>query len=248
MDPVSILIVFVVGFVAASFGTLVGGGSLLTIPVLIFLGLPPRLAVATNRLGSFGGTATGLYKFHEKRLIDYRIGFVLGIPALIGAVIGASLVLQVNEILLRYVIGFMTILILLIVMVKPGMGLSKTKSLIKKHRYVVGGITGFLLGMYGGFYGAGSGTFFAYVLILLFGQTFLESAATRKVSMFFMSGMATLVFIISGVVVYSLGIPLLVGSVTGAYVGTHYADRIGNVWIKRLFFVVVLIMGVGLLV
>lgn len=248
MDPASFVIIFVVGFIAASFGTLVGGGSLLTIPALIFLGLPSNTAVATNRFGVIGIPITGWYKFHKKKLIDHRIGFAVGIPALIGSILGANLVLQVNEAILRQAIGIITLLILIFVMVKPQIGLERTKHFIKKYEYVIGGIIGFLLGIYGGFYGAGVGTFFSYLLILLFGQTFLESAGTRKIALFLVSVMAAVIFAINGAIVYSLGIALFVGMLIGSYIGAHYSDKIGNVWIKRLFFVIVLIMGIRLLI
>jgi len=81
MDLVSLLIVFVVGIIGGSYGTLVGGTSIITIPVLIFLGLPPHTAIGTDRLGIAGLTITGWYKFHEKGLINYPIALRLGVAA-----------------------------------------------------------------------------------------------------------------------------------------------------------------------
>jgi uncharacterized membrane protein YfcA len=247
MDFVGVLIIFAVGLIGGSFGTLVGGGSLLTIPTLIFLGLPPRIAVATNRLGVTGGSVSGLYEFHRKRFINYRIGFVVGIPALAGSVLGANIVLQTDEVLLGKIIGVVTILILIFVMAKPEIGLKRAKRLISKNEYLIGGVIGFLLGIYGGFYGAGSGTFFSYLLIMFFGQTFLESAGTRKIALLLMSFTASIVFAINGAIVYYLAVSLFIGMFIGSYLGAHYSDRIGNVWIKRLFFVIVLVMGIRLL-
>ena len=100
----------------------------------------------------------------------------------------------------------------------------------------------FFLGIYGGFYGPGTATFLSYILILLFRQTFLESAATVKIAMLFVTIVAALIFAINGAVDYYLASSMFAGGFIGSYIGAHYSDRIGNVWIRRLFIAVVLIM------
>ena len=241
------VIVFLASIFAALFGTLVGGGSLLTIPLLMFLGLPPHIAIATNRLGVTGLGVAGWYKFGKKKLINYKIAWIIGISALLGSILGANLMLQTNETVLRYVVAGITFVILVFIMAKPKLGIEKTKHIIKNHEYVIGAIIGFFLGIYGGFYGAGVGTFLAYLFILLFGQTFLESAGTRKIPVLLISTMAAIIFAFNRVIVYHVAIVLFAGMFIGSYIGAHYSDRIGNVWIKRLFFVIVLAMVVKLL-
>lgn len=85
------------------------------------------------------------------------------------------------------------------------------------------------------------------MLILFFGQTLLEGAATRKIAQFISTAMAIVIFAIVGVIHYPLGIALFIGNLIGSYIGAHYSDKIGNIWIKRLFIVIVLIMAVKLL-
>ena len=248
MDIINLLIIFVIGGVTSTFGTLVGGGSLITIPTLIFLGLAPHTAIGTNALGITGLLVAGGYKFHQKRMIDYKIGLLIGICALSGAFLGANLVLQINETLLKKVIGLMVIVMLVFIIVNPQLGIRKIKHSIKKSEYLIGAVLSFCLGIYHGFYGAATGTFFSYILILLFKQTFLESAATRKVPTLAAAVMAVIIFAINGVIHYALGIALFVGSSIGSYAGAHYSDKIGNVWIKRLFCVIVFIMAIKLLI
>ena len=101
MDIGSLVIIFLVGLFSAVFGTLVGGSSLITIPVLILLGLPPHSAIGTDRMGVTAIGLAGLYQFHKKGLIRYRIAFILGIPCLVGAVIGANLALQVSPAVMK---------------------------------------------------------------------------------------------------------------------------------------------------
>jgi uncharacterized membrane protein YfcA len=248
MDIFSLVIIFLVGLISNSFGTLVGGGNLITTPALIFLGLPPNVAIGTNRFGANGLIISGLYVFNKKGIINYRIGLTMCIPTLLGSVLGANLVLQFNVVTLRYAIAIITIVFLFFTLLKPEIGIEKTKHVIKKHEYLIGAVLSFFIGIYAGFYGGATGTFVSYVLILLYGQTFLESAATRKTITVLPSLLATTVFAFAGVIMYSFGIALFVGNFIGSYIGAHYSDRIGNVWIKRLFFGIVFIMAVKLVI
>lgn len=248
MDLIHLLIILAVGIIAGSFGTLVGGGGLITIPTLILLGLPPHTAIGTNRLGATGMAIAGWYEFSKKGMINYEIGLTIGIPALLGPILGANLVLKISETILKHVIAIITILILVFIISKPKMGIQKAKHNIKKHEYLIGAVLSLFIFIYSGFYGAGTGALLTYVLILLFGQTFLESAATRKIAQLISTVMAAIIFAISGVISYPLGAALFTGSLIGSYIGAHFSDRIGNIWIKRLFFVIVLIMAIKLMI
>ena len=180
-------------------------------------------------------------------MVNYAFGFMIGIPALLGSMLGVNLVLQMNEVILKRLVATLMIFILVFITVKPKIGLEKTKSMVKNHVYIIGAVLSFFLGVYGGFYGAGTGTFLSYILILLFGQTFLESAATRKIAGFLITTMAAILFGLAGVIDYSLGIALFIGTFTGSFIGAHYSDKIGDVWIKRLFFAIVLTMSIKLM-
>lgn len=237
-----------VGILGGSYGALVGGTSLITIPVLIFLGLPPHTAIGTDRLGITGLTSMGWYKFHEKGLIHYRIALVMGVAALIGSFLGANLVLQISVALLRKIIAIVTVLILILVVGQPKLGVEKKDRIIKRYEYGIGIFISFIVGIYGGFYGAMAGTFLLYILLFIFKQTFLESTATLKLPSFMMTTMAALVFAIKGAIDYPMAAAMFLGCAIGAYVGAHYSDRIGNVWIKRLFILIILIMAIKLLI
>jgi uncharacterized membrane protein YfcA len=246
MDPLSLSIIFFFSIIGGLFGTLVGGTSLITIPVLIFLGLPPHTAIGTDRLGIAGLTTMGWYKFHEKGLINYPISLMMGVSALIGSFLGANLVLEISMAILKKIIAIVTVLILIIVVGQPKLGVEKRDRIIKRHEYGVGIFFSFIIGIYGGFYGAMAGTFLLYVLLFIFKRTFLEGTATLKLSSLMMTTMAALVFAIKGAIDYPLAAAMFLGCAIGSYFGAHYSDRIGNVWIKRLFIAIVLIMVVKL--
>jgi hypothetical protein len=248
MTAIDFIVVFSAGAAASSFGTLVGGGGLITVPTLLFLGLPPQNAIATNRLGMMGLLFAGWYKFHKKGYVDYRIGMLIGIPTLLGAILGANLILQISEPILKRTVAMLTIVVLVIVMTKPQLGIERSIRTIRRPQSIVDAVISFFIGIYGGFYGPACGTFYSYILLLLFGQSYLEAAGTWKIPGLLFSVAAVTIFATSELILYSQATVLFFGSFVGSYVGAHYADLIGNVWIKRLFFLIVLIMSIRLII
>ena len=221
---------------------------MIIIPLLILMGLPPHTALGTDRAGIVGLNISGWYKFNQKKLINYRVGFSMAIPALAGSFLGANLVLQINEAVLKLIIAGLTVLMLIFMILSPDIGIVKIKRPVKNQDYFWGALMTLFVGIYSGFYGAMAGTFLFYILLMWFRQTFLESAATLKVTGFFMNTMAATVFAMNGAVDYSLGIALFAGNFIGSFIGAHYSDRLGNVWIKRLFILIILIMIIKLVV
>ena len=242
-----LLLIYVVGLVGSSFGTLVGGSGLIVVPTLIFLGLSPQSAIATSQFGGAGSAIFGLYEFNRKKLLDVPLGGILAVTAVLGAWLGARIMLRIDPNRLRLFVAGATVAILILFFFKPQAGIQSVTRKRSKRRYALGLPISFLLGVYGGFYGVNLGTFLSYLLILVFGQTFLESAATRKIIGLLLILVAIAVFAAHHVIHYGYGAFLFAGSGTGSYLGAHFSDRIGNVWIRRLFFVVVFILALKLL-
>ena len=126
MDIVPLLIIFIAGLFSAIFGTLVGGSSLITIPLLILLGLPPHPAIGTDRVGVSAIGLAGLYQFHKKGLMRYGIAFILGIPCLLGSFLGANLAFQVSPAVMKKTIAVMTLALLAILVAKTNKGIEKS--------------------------------------------------------------------------------------------------------------------------
>jgi len=122
----------------------------------------------------------------------------------------------------------------------------KSSSSTPKER-VFGHISIFFLGMYNAFFGGGAATFYSYVLILVFGQTFLESAGTRKILTLASAFIASIVYIISGIVNYAFFVTLFTATIIGSYLGSAYAIKKGEKWVRSLFIIIVLLMAVRLL-
>lgn len=248
MEFYKIFVIFFVGLLVSVLSTLVGGSSLLTIPTLILLGLPPHTAIGTDRFGIMGVCLAGWYKFHKKRLINYKVGLSLTLPVIFGSFLGAHLVFEISESVLKLIIIIISIVCLFFLLLNPKLGTERTQQAFGKYEYLIGGLMTFIVGVYVGFYGAMGGTLLLYILILWFGQTFLESAGTLKIAAMMMNAMAAIVFALNDAVAYYLAFPMFCGCFIGSYIGAHYSDRIGNVWIRRLFILLLVILITKLLI
>ena len=242
-----VVIIFVAGFLASLFGTLIGGSSLVTIPTLLLLGCPPHTAIGTDRFGIMGVCSAGWYQFHRKKLIDYRIGLTMAIPVIVGSFIGARLCLEISETVLKWIIISVSLMCMAFLLWNPNLGVEPGQRSAGKNKYAVGMLLTFGVGMYVGIYGAMGGTLLMYILILWFGQTFLESAGTIKIAAFSMNAIAAVVFGLNGAIAYDLALPMFCGCFLGSSIGAFYSDRIGNVWIKRIFFVLLSILIIKLM-
>lgn len=248
MDFTQVALIFVVSTISCSFGTLVGGSSLINIPVMILMGLPPHAAIGTDRVSALGLGLAGLYTFHRKGMMQYRLALIVAIPTLFGAFIGANLALQISPELLNKVIVALTVVLLLVVALNPRLGVvAESNRPLTARRYILGAFLVLLVSIYNGFYGGGGGTLLSYIMILVYQQTFLESAANLKVGTVASFTISTATYAWHGAIHLPFVPAIFAGSCLGSYLGARYSDRLGNVWIKRIFIAVILVMVVKLL-
>lgn len=248
MEILSLFILFIISIFTGIYGTLIGGGALLMIPLLIFFGLSPQAAIGTSKFRSIGSTAVGTYNFAKHRLIDYKVGLMMAISLVIGTAIGSSIVINLNENLVKKLIAIFTLGVLIVILVRKNIGMKEKKIKITLKSWILASILIFFIGIYAGFFGGGYGTIMSYILLFIFGQTFLKSAGTRKIPGIVSDIVAFAIFFINGFFHLIYGIIILIGSSIGAFIGSHYALKIGNEWIRRGFILVVFIMAIKLLI
>src|SRR3989344_6114963 len=179
------IIFFLVGFIASFIGSIAGGGGLISIPLLIFLGLPPQVAVATNKLGSIGLAIGTVAKFLQTKHILWNHVVPLSLIGVAGGYVGSNILLSIDQEILSKIIGVIILALLPFLLFKKDLGVI-TKEPTKVKRFF-GYIAYFLIMIYGGFFGGGGGTFVLYAFIMLFGLTFIEASATSGIPWFFMS-------------------------------------------------------------
>ncbi len=167
--------------------------------------------------------------------------------ASIGSYLGANIVLQVDEKLLKYVIGVLMLSIGCIVVYKKKLGLEERKNDLTKRNYILVAVLIFSLGIYGGFFGAGISTMFTFVFVSFFGMSFIKSAGITRFVVSTLSIIAALIFLINVKIDFLFGIVLAISFVAGAKIGVRLALKAGNIWIRRLFIFLVVVSSIRLL-
>jgi uncharacterized membrane protein YfcA len=241
------IIVIAVGIAAGIINTLAAGGSLLTLPVLMALGLPPNMANGTNRIAIFLQNVVGVTRFHQEKVMDFPAGFRVGLPAAAGAIAGAFIAVNLNDEVMKLAIAGVMILVFFLMLVKPNRW-------IKSHEehppipYWLQAIVFFFVGIYGGFIQAGVGFFLLTGLVLASGFELLKANALKIFIILLYTPIALLIFFLHGDVDLWMGLVLAVGNMTGAWIGTKIAVKGGAVFIRYFVLVAILVAATKLII
>lgn len=247
VDWIIFIIMVLVGVVSGFINTLAGSGSLLTLPLLIFLGLPANVANGTNRVGILLQSLVGVGGFKQKNVFEWSEGIWLTIPATFGALLGALVAVDLNEDLMNKVIGSLMIVMFIVILVKPERWLKEHAGEIKAKPSFLQIIIFTLIGFYGGFIQAGVGFFLLAGLVLGAGFDLLKANAIKVMIVLAFTIVALGVFVINKQVNYTLGIALGAGSMLGAWIATRVAVKQGVKFIRWFLLVAVFGFAVKLL-
>ena len=244
-EIITLLLVLLSGVAAGFFDSVIGAGGLISVPSLIFLGLPPQIAIATDRFGTIGQTLTALFKFWKAKKIVWKYVPILAIISLAGSLIGANILLNIDSKTLESVVGVLILILLPLIFFKKDIGVQRTK--MSKSKMVIGLVIYFFIMIFAGFFGQGTGPMIFYALTFFLGFTMIEVLATGIIPWFVLSISSVVIFAFNGIIDYRIGIVLLIGMALGGYIGAHVALKKGDLWVKRLFVLFVIISGVKLL-
>ena len=235
------------GILAGFINTLAGSGSLLTLPLLMFIGLPPIVANGTNRISIMLQSLVGSMGFRKQGALNMKTGLLLGIPSILGSIAGALIALVINAKMMERAVGVLLILMFFIVLFKPEVWL-KGKNRQEHGRIIwLNFIIFFLIGVYGGFIQAGVGFFLLGGLVLGAGLDLVKANAIKNFLVFLYTPFALAVYMIGHQVDYKAGLILSIGSMTGAWLGTKSAVSWGPVFVRYVLLVAVLVSAVQLI-
>ncbi|MFQ6081264.1 MAG: sulfite exporter TauE/SafE family protein [Candidatus Bathyarchaeia archaeon] len=250
MELVTVIILFIGGLFSGIINTIVGGGSLISVPLLITSGLPAHLAIGTNRFAMVFNTGVGAIDYHRKVKYKIKLALFLAVFASIGSYLGANIVLQIDEKFLKYIIGILMLTMGGIIVYKKKLGLEERKTNLTRRNYIfliLTAVLSFLIGIYGGFFGAGISTMFTFMFASFFGMSFIKSAGITRFIVSILSIIAVLIFLINMKIDFLFGIILAISFIAGAKIGVKLALKAGNIWIRRLFIFLVVISSIRLL-
>ncbi|MCJ1656139.1 TSUP family transporter [Staphylococcus sp. NRL 16/872] len=235
LDMIIIIIVF--GFVAAFIDAVVGGGGLISIPALLAVGMPPALALGTNKLASSFGSLTSAIKFIRSGKVDLSIVLKLFPFIFVFSAGGASLATFLPAEVLKPLVIVILTLVLIYTIFKKDWGDVRTFSKLTFGKAIIFVGLLLLIGFYDGFLGGGTGSFMLFVL-LMFGFDFLSAAGNAKVLNFASNIGALILFIILGQVDFVYGLIMGVSMIFGSYLGAQLAISKGVGYVKLLFIIV----------
>lgn len=247
MSLIVILALCIIYFVVGIFSVSVGGTTLVMVPLLIYAGMDIKTAIATNMLVLIFLSLSGMFGFRKeikKQHLWWLFLFV--IITLISSFLGAKLVLDINEDILKKIIAVIIVLVASTLFVKKEIGLKENDD-ISIWKIVIGLILVFALGVYGGFFSGGYVTILTYVLILFFGLSFLQSAFDTKVINLFSSGIACVIFYLNDLIDFKLGLLFAIFISLGALLGVKFAIKNGNKWIRIVYIIAIIILAIKLL-
>ncbi|WP_438444544.1 sulfite exporter TauE/SafE family protein [Gorillibacterium sp. sgz5001074] len=233
-DLVMLLFLIGAGFAASFIDSVVGGGGLISVPALLFTGLPPGLVLGTNKLAGTLSSLTSSASFFFSGKIQLRTVAALFPLSLIGSVAGAFTVKQIPATFLKPLVVGLLIAVTLYTLCKKNWGNQSQFAGWTMKNALVLGFGSLLLGFYDGFFGPGTGSFLIFLFLLL-GFDFVGASANSKVlNLASNLGSLATFFALRSVNVY-YGLPMGLAMVAGALVGSQVAIRKGSTYVKPLF-------------
>lgn len=241
-----LVLLVIAGFAAGFINTLAGGGSLLTLPMLIFIGLPPNVANGTNRIAIILQNFSAVMGFKSKGVSTFPFNVYLGISALIGALIGAQIAVDIRGEVFNRILAVIMIIVVVIIVFKPKMDLANMEERLTGKQLWLGIIAFFFFGIYGGFINAGLGFIILLFLHYVNKMTLVRSNATKVAVVLIYTLGALVVFILNDKIHWKIGLILSIGNASGAWLASRWSVKKGDKAIKIFLFVMVVVMAVKL--
>ncbi|MBF4501855.1 TSUP family transporter [Savagea sp. SN6] len=232
-----LLILIIFGFLAAFVDSVVGGGGLITLPALLFTGISPTAALATNKLASSIGSFTSSFMFLRSGHLDVKSLMKLFPLSFFGAMLGAYTVSFFDPNVLKPLMLIMLAIIAVYTLMKKDWGsVTQMKHFSTSTALLFAGIIAFI-GFYDGFLGPGTGSFLMFALLWR-GFDFLQAAGNAKVLNFGSNFAALLMFMMLGEVLFVYGLIMGAAQIIGSIVGSRFAMKRGSGYVRILFIVV----------
>ncbi len=233
-----------VGMVAGFVDSIAGGGGIISLPALLATGMPPHLALGTNKLQGSFGSFTAAVNYSRKGLVNRReIPSGILFTAL-GALVGTITVQVLSADFLRHIILVMLVGVFVYTLCSPDLGRIDRRPLMTAPLFF--GLAGMLLGFYDGFFGPGTGSFWTIALVLMLGLNLKKATAHTKIFNFTSNLVALGAFLIGGHVSLSAGLLMGAGQMLGAFLGSRLVIRRGTGFVRGFFLVVVAVTIVKL--
>jgi len=242
----SLILLFLTGLVAGFVDSIAGGGGLISLPVLLSVGIPPQLALGTNKLQGSFGTLSAAITFIRKgtvRLDENVHGIIF---TFLGAVLGAWSIQQIDAGFIQHIIPVLLLFVFFYTLFARDLGTRPGQPKMAENLFFT--LFGLGLGFYDGFFGPGTGSFWTGGLLILMGMDMTKAAGTTRIMNFTSNIVALSLFIMGKNVLYSAGFCMAAGQIIGARAGSGLAIKRGASFIRPIFLTMVFLTIVRLII
>ena len=246
MEWYYILALLGTGLVAGFFNATAGGGSMLSLPLLMFIGLPANVANGTNRVAILFQNIVGVKTFRQKKVLDLATDYRLVIPALAGSIFGALIAVEINAILMEKIIAFLMVGMLLLVLLKPDAWVADHAGAVHPKPTFLQLILFFFIGLYGGFIQVGVGFFLLAALVLGCGHNLVKANSIKLLIVLVYTIFTIGIFMFHDQINWVAGLILATGNMTGAWLGVNFAVKGGAKYVRYILIFALLIVILNL--
>ena len=238
-------LLFAAGLLSGLIDAIAGGGGLISVPALLWAGLPVQVALGTNKLQAACGTLLVVTRYARAGWIDWSdVRLAVGVTFVFAA-LGSWAVTQLDKNLLKAIVPWLLLAVAIYALLSPRLGLQRKAAKVSGTSFALGG--GSLLGFYDGFFGPGTGSFWTIALLSLRGYELTRATAYTKVVNLTSNVASLLVFLVAGSVVFKLALVMIAGQLIGARLGSGLVLKHGAPFVRVVFLVVVFALTAKLL-
>jgi hypothetical protein len=234
-----------IGFFGAFMGSITSAVAIFTVPFTIFLGLSPQVAIATNKMGSFGLRLGGLKNLNKHKKIIWDLVFPMAIASILGSIIGANILVKLNNEFLSKIIGVVILATTPLFLFNRNLGTRHQD--ISKFQRRISHFFLFLIEIWRGIFGIAAGIFNVFLSTKGYGLTILEHKGTTRIPKLFGDIFSVIVYLVGGIMNLKVGFYLMIGMYFGSHYGSHFIIKKGDAWVKISITIFVIIMALKLI-
>ena len=240
MTLIEIIILITAGLFVGFINTLAGGGSIISLSILMLLGLPANVANGTNRIGILVQNIAAVASFKQQKVLETKIAMILAIPAIIGSLIGAWIAVDINEEIFERAVAIIMIVMLFFILFNPQKLLHGNKELTEKKISFWKILLFFFIGLYGGFIQIGIGYFLIASILLGLGYDIVKTNAIKVLIVLLYTPFTLIIFILNDQVNWAYGLTLTIGTFIGATIASRLAVKKGVNFVRWVIVLVIL--------
>ena len=233
-----IIIFIITGFIAGYVDSIAGGGGMIQVPVLLYSGIPPVFVLATNKMASLFGTLMATIKYFLSKKISIRVVSIAIIPCLLASYLGSSLVMYIPDYIIQWAI-LIAIPIALIFLLKKSSKIKEENTKLTNKNIILATAP---IGFYDGILGPGTGTYMTISMKKFLHLDYIISTASTKPLNLATNLGSAIAFVYAGKVLWMIAIPMAIANMAGSNVGTHFAIKGGESFIKKVLIFVLVFM------